>query len=135
MWSSRLVARADQASGALDWDAFIRMAREIGPRYLYPALFACERLVPDTIPSRVLKACEADAPVEMRRLLAKRDVALLQPIDHHSFAERYMWYGGWWNRLRRIVREIDPGPADRTPKKALAVYLNRIRAARHTFAK
>jgi len=130
-----LVARADQASGALDWDAFIRMAREIGPRYLYPALFACEKLVPGTIASAALKVCEADAPVEMRRLLAKRDVALLQPLDHHSFAERYMWYGGWWNRLRRIVREIDPGPADRTPKKALAVYLNRIRAARHTFAK
>lgn len=130
-----LVARADQASGALDWDAFLRMARETGPRYLYPALSACERLVPGTIAPAVLKACEADAPAEMRRLLAKRDVALLQPIDHHSFAERYMWFGGWWNRLRRVLREIDPGPADRTPRKALAVYLNRIRAARHTFAK
>ncbi len=130
-----LVARRDQASGALDWDAFIRMAREIGPRYLYPAIFACERLVPGTIPSPVLKACEADAPVELRRLLAKRDVALLQPLDHHSFEERYMWFGGWWNRLRRVARELDPGPADRTPRKAFAVYLNRIRAVRHTFAK
>jgi hypothetical protein len=129
------VARADQASGALDWDAFLRMAREAGPRYLYPAIYACERLVPGTIPSPVLQACEADAPVELRRLFAKRDVALLQPLDHHSFEERYMWFGGWWNRLRRVVREIDPGPADRTPRKAFTVYLNRLRAVRHTFAK
>jgi len=130
-----LVARADQASGALDWDAFLRIAHDVGPRYLYPALFACEKLVPGTIAPPVLKACEADAPIELRRLLAKRDVALLQPLDHHSFAERYMWFGGWWNRLRRVVREVDPGPADRTPRKAFAVYLNRLRAVRHTFAK
>jgi hypothetical protein len=130
-----LVARTDQASGALDWDAFIRIAREVGPRYLYPALFASERLVPGTIAPAVLKVCESDAPAELRRLLAKRDVALLQPLDHHSFAERYMWFGGWWNRLRRVVRDVDPGPADRTPRKALAVYLNRLRAVRHTFAK
>ena len=130
-----LVARADQASGALDWDAFIHIAREAGPRYLYPALFACERLVPGTVAPSALKVCEADAPAGLRRLLAKRDVALLQPLDHHSFAERYMWFGGWWNRLRRIVREVDPGPADRTPRKAFAVYLNRLRAVRHTFAK
>jgi len=130
-----LVARADQASGALDWDAFLRIAHEVGPRYLYPALFACERLIPGTIPSQVLKTCEADAPSELKRLLARRDVALLQPLDHHSFAERYMWFGGWWNRLRRLVREVDPGPADRTPRKAFMVYLNRLRAVRHTFAK
>jgi len=130
-----LVARADQASGALDWDAFIHIARDVGPRYLYPALFACEKLVPGTIAPAALKVCEADAPAELRRLLAKRDVALLQPLDHHSFAERYMWFGGWWNRLRRVVREVDPGPADRTPRKAFTVYLNRLRAVRHTLAK
>ncbi len=130
-----LVAGADRASGALDWDAFIRIAREAGPRYLYPALYACEKLVPGTIAPAALRVCEADAPAELRRLLARKDVALLQPLDHHSFAERYMWFGGWWSRLRRVMREVDPGPADRTPRKALAVYLNRLRAVRHTLAK
>jgi Uncharacterised nucleotidyltransferase len=128
-----LVVRADVASGELDWDALLRLLNEIGPRYVYPAFFACEKLLPGTIDPAVLRACEADAPTGMRRLLAGRAVSNLQPLDRHSFAERYMWISGWRSRLRRIVSELNPGSVNRTPAKVFAVYLNRARSLRHMF--
>ena len=130
-----LVVRADVASGELDWRALMHLLNEIGPRYVYPAFFACEKLLPGTIAPNVLRACEADAPAGLRRLLARKAVSNLQPLDRHSFAERYMWIGGWRNRLVRIVNELNPGPSNRTPKKAIAVYLNRARSLRHVFVK
>jgi hypothetical protein len=128
-----LVVRADEASGELDWDALMLLLNAIGPRYVYPAFFACERLLPGTIAPAVLRACEADAPAGLRRLLARRAVSNLQPLDHHSFAERYMWISGWRSRLRRIASELNPGSVNRTPMKAIAVYLNRARSLRHMF--
>lgn len=130
-----LVVRADVASGELDWDALMPLLSEIGPRYVYPAFFACEKLLPGTIAPAVLRACEADAPAGIRRVLARRAVSNLQPLDRHSFAERYMWISGWRNRLRRIANELSPGSANRTPMKAFAVYLNRVRSLRHIFVK
>ncbi len=130
-----LVVRADEASGELDWDALMRLLNEIGPRYAYPAFFACEKLLPGTIAPAILRACEADAPAGLRRLLAGRAVSSLQPLDRHSFAERYMWISGWRNRLRRFVHELNPGSINRTPAEMFAVYLNRVRALRHVFVK
>ena len=46
-----------------------------------------------------------------------------------------MWISGWRNRLRRIANELSPGPANRKPMKAFAVYLNRARSLRHMFVK
>ena len=128
-----LVIRADKASGALDWNALMLLVNEIGPRYLYPAFFACEKLVPGTMDPAVLRVCEADAPAGLRRLLARRAVSNLQPLDRLSLAERYMWISGWGNRLRRIANELDPGRHNRTPMKAIAVYLKRARSLRHAF--
>jgi Uncharacterised nucleotidyltransferase len=126
-----LVLRA----GALDWDLLKGLLMRIGPRHVYPAFFACEKLAPGLIPADILKLCERDAPHNLRRVLAGRALWDLQPIDRHSFRERHIWADGILGKLRHIAGELDPGPLNRTPRKALRIYANRVRSVRHALFK
>jgi hypothetical protein len=102
-----LVIRRDKAAGTLDWPAFLDGAAAIGgARFVFPALVLCEQLVPGTIPADVLAAATADAPKNLRCVMARLTVADAQPLDRHSLSERFMWAANWRECLRQIVGEL-----------------------------
>jgi hypothetical protein len=102
-----LVIRKDEASGALDWDDFLAGAEKIGGgRLIYPALVFCEQLAPGTVPARILEACRADAPRNLRQVVGSLSVGAAQPLGRHSFRERFMWAGTWRERLQQVAGEL-----------------------------
>ena len=102
-----LVIRKDEASGALRWDEFLAGAEKIGGgRLIYPALEFCEQLAPGTVPARVLEACRADAPRNLRQVVGSLSVGTAQPLGRHSFRERFMWAGTWRERLQQVAGEF-----------------------------
>jgi hypothetical protein len=101
------VIRKDEAHGALDWDSFLAGAEKIGGgRLVYPALAFCEQLSPAIVPARVLEACRADAPRNLRRVVGNLSVGTAQPLGRHSFRERFMWAGTWRERLQQVAGEF-----------------------------
>jgi hypothetical protein len=102
-----LVIRQDRPAGTLDWQEFLNGAAAIGgARFVFPALVLCEQLAPRTIPIDVLAAATADAPESLRDVMAGLTVAGAQPLDRHSFSERFMWAANWHERLRQVVAEL-----------------------------
>jgi hypothetical protein len=102
-----LVIRQDEASRALDWDDFLAGAERIGGgRLIYPALKFCEQLAPGTVPKRVLDACRADAPRNLRQVVENLSVGAAQPLGRHSFRERFMWAGTWREKLQQVAGEF-----------------------------
>lgn len=102
-----LVIRRDRAAGTLEWQEFMKGAATIGgARFVFPALALCEQLAPGTIPVDVLTAATADAPKNLREVVARLTVAGAQPLDRHSFSERFMWAANWRERLRQVAGEI-----------------------------
>lgn len=102
-----LVIRRDNAAGILDWDDFVHVARMAGGmRFVYPALMFVEQLAPGTIPAGVMDAATADAPKNLRNVVANFTLATAQPLDRHSVRERFMWAAGWRERLIQIAGEL-----------------------------
>jgi hypothetical protein len=102
-----MVIRRDGAAGTLDWRVFsIGGSAPAGAACALPALVLCEQLAPGTIPSDVLAAARADAPTNLRDVVARLTVAGAQPLDRHSFSERFMWAANWRERFRQIAGEL-----------------------------
>jgi hypothetical protein len=102
-----LVIRADEASGQLRWQDFLRGAKAIGgARFVYPALIFCEQLAPGTVPAAVLAACAADAPENLRDVMARLSIDTAQPLGRYSVGERFMWAGNWAERVKQVAGEL-----------------------------
>jgi hypothetical protein len=102
-----LVIRADEASGLLHWQDFLRGAKAIGGgRFVYPALMFCEQLAPGTMPAEVLAACAADAPENLRDVVSRLSIDTAQPLGRHSIRERFMWAGNWAERAKQVAGEL-----------------------------
>lgn len=127
-----LVVRKDIASGLLDWDSLLAGAEKIGgARYVYPALFFCEKLVPQTVPEKVLAHCRADAPETLRALLPTLDIAELQPLGRHSLRERFLWAGTWGERLRQLAGELALDRQGRSLERTLQSLGNKLWGLSH----
>jgi Uncharacterised nucleotidyltransferase len=101
------VIRADTAAGRLRWPDVLDGARAIGGgRFIYPALAFCEQLAPGTVPAHVLDDCTADAPRNLRRLVAELSVDQAQSLGRHSIRGRFMWAGSWIESLQQIAGEF-----------------------------
>jgi hypothetical protein len=115
-----LVIRRDRAAGTLDWQEFMKGAAAIGgARFVFPALTLCEQLAPGTIPIDVLETATGDAPQNLRDVVARLTVAGAQPLDRHSFSERFMWAANWRERLWQIAGEIAFDARGRPLKQSL----------------
>ena len=102
-----LVIREDVRTGLLNWDEFLDGAARIGgARYAYPALQFCERLVPGTVPGRVLALCERDAPPILRKVVAGHSAHTAQSLRRYSIRERFMWAETWREKIRQIFGEF-----------------------------
>jgi hypothetical protein len=127
-----LVIRKDIAAGALCWESLLAGGDEIGGvRYLYPALFFCEKLVPGTVPEKVLACCRADAPENLRALLPTLDIAELQPLGRHSLRERFLWAGTWSEWLRQLAAELALDPQGRSLERTLRSLGNKVWGLSH----
>ena len=104
-----LVIRADTQSGKLDWRAFLDLGAESGSLGLaYATLALSEKLVPGTVPSTVLRACETAAPPRLRRLVDALTPAGAQRLDRASFAEHFLWARGPIGFVRQIGADFVP---------------------------
>ena len=126
------VIRKDTAAGTLDWDRLLAAAGQIGgARYAYPAFFFCEKLVPGTIPEKILACCRADAPQNLRALLPTLDIAELQPLGRHPLRERFLWAGTWSDRFRQLAAELALDWQGRTFERTLQSLGNKLWALSH----
>jgi hypothetical protein len=127
-----LVIRKDVTAGALGWDSLLAGADRIGgARYVYPALFFCERLVPETVPEIVLAYCRADAPQSLRALLPTLDIAELQPLGRHSLRERFLWAGTWGERFHQLAAELALDRQGRSLDRTIQSLGNKLWALSH----
>lgn len=102
-----LVIRRDSVAGLFDWGDFVDAARTAGGmRFVYPALRFLEQLAPGTIPACVMDAATADAPKNLRNVVANLTLATAQPLDRHSVRERFMWAASWREHLIQIAGEL-----------------------------
>lgn len=121
-----LVARADSACGALDWDEFAAVGRATGSlAFAYPALHLARRLAPADIPQAVIEHCAAEAPSAIRRLLATMRPATAHRIDRPSLREHFAWTTGAGGWLRRLAADVVPQPD--SLRKSAAVHAARAR--------
>jgi hypothetical protein len=104
-----LVIRHDTRSGALSWPAFLdiaRSARALG--MAYAALQMCDRLAPETVPANVLTACNEEAPVRLRKLVARLTPATAHRVARQSYAEKFIWQRSGIGLARQLLVEIVP---------------------------
>lgn len=108
-----MVARADSASGALSWPAFIDMADQLGALGLvYPALHLSEKLAPGTIPSAVITAARDRTPQAVSRFVEQLRPASAQRVVRYSLAEKFMWTTSRRALVRQVVSDIVPPGAN-----------------------
>lgn len=107
-----LVIRHDGDSGALAWPAFLAAGRRAGALGMaYAALQLGEALAPGTVPAHVLAACRAEAPVRLRRLVARLTPATAHRVARRSFAEKFVWQRSGLGLARQLIAEIVPANA------------------------
>jgi hypothetical protein len=103
-----LIARRDVNGQELDWDAVLAfLTRTRTLQYASPALHLAEQLVPNTVPSTILRAAAATSTRRAVRVLATLTptAPILRPGA--KITETLMWATDWREvvgRLWRIVR-------------------------------
>lgn len=99
-----LVVRRDLEEGRLSWDEFLETAERIGAAgAAFPALRLSEKLVPGTVPRRVLERCALAAPRRARAIVERLAPATAHRVERASVTEHFMWVtglGGWTRQLR-----------------------------------
>ncbi len=117
-----LIIRADSRNGLLDWNAFLAGAAALGGRFIYPALFFCEKLAPGTIPQHVLISCRDNTPAKVRAVIEALPLAAIQPLGRHSLRERFMWARGWRGVKNQLICEFAFDGQGRSPGRMLYSY-------------
>ena len=127
------VIRRDVPDGSLSWESFRRAAeRAKAVGSVYPALKACEDLVPGTVPSDVLTWSRRDVPLAVRSVVDIHTPATAHQVARCSMAERFMWAPSRWAMFRQVLDEALPAGSASLPALA-AIYRTRImRMARRT---
>jgi len=121
-----LVARIDQASGALDWNDFMEVGQSTGGlAFAYPALELARCLAPDDIAQSVVERCKAEAPAAVRGLVGGMSPATSHRIDGPSLREHFAWTRGAIGWLRRLAADIVPD--SRSLRRTAAVHAARAR--------
>jgi Uncharacterised nucleotidyltransferase len=123
-----LIIRADSLSGLLDWNAFLAGAVTLGGRFIYPALFFCEKLAPGTIPQHVLAACRDNTPAKVRAVIEALPLAAIQPLGRHSLRERFMWARGWRGVRDQLICELILDGQGLSPGRTLYNYGTKLLA-------
>ena len=126
-----LVIRKDSAAGVLSWDEFLRIAEQTNALgAAYPALRLCEKLMPGTVPGRVLDRCALAAPPRVRRIVERLEPATAQRIDRTSISEHFMWVTGVSGWMRQLGSDLVPGSSLWPVYQARAYRLLRGRISR-----
>jgi hypothetical protein len=116
------IIRADCCNGLLDWKAFLTGAATLGGRFIYPALFFCEKLAPGTIPQHVLAACRDNTPAKVRAVIEALPLAAIQPLGRISLRERFMWARGWRGVKNQLICELALDGQGHSPGRMLYNY-------------
>jgi hypothetical protein len=121
-----LVARADTASNSLAWDEFAELGAATGGlAFAYPALAMARSLSPDDIPQAVVELCAAEAPAQVRRLVAELRPATAHRIERPTLREHFAWTRGSGGWLRRLASDLLPEP--RSLRATAAIHASRAR--------
>jgi hypothetical protein len=123
-----LVIRRDTAANRLDWDAFLDLGNRTGSLELtFASLTLAEKLIPGTVPVRVLDVSAKEVPNAARALLRGLTPSGAQQLDRTSVKEHYMWARGVTGMMRQLWADL--APPDMPLRDSLARYRRLARRA------
>jgi hypothetical protein len=119
-----LLLRTDGASYGAEELGELLLEHE-AQRFAFPALSLTEQLAPGSVDRGLLRACAADAPPRLRRIVSSVRPDTAQRLDGLALEERFMWGRDAGEHVRRIRHMLMPLGRSGSVSRLVRIYFER----------